>query len=777
MDLPDVAPAPVTDYQSLDAAEQAIHERIALLLPVRHWDAIPGHHVIAATMGVGKTAAVLDRLNRLLNGLDNGSAWPMAPTATGERPIRILYLCDTTDQLREKSTKYLSARWAEDLRIISGVTERRWVWKQRMGDRFHIMEGRNPFSQSASYCENPRAAEVGARRHLAALETCNNKEHPCAFHMDCVIKGYLANKETVRTARFVMATKASYLNGSDEIGDFDCIIFDEDVTAHLLETVQVTREDVSQWRVFLNERDPSGEYNLLDECLAWWEAAAAHAAAHATKGRESRALDVLRATAPENAITLLQAARGSCRETVKSTPRAICETPIPHAPVPLRAIYDLAGEMLTEWQRPTEADSRLRYSAGGILALRMPRLATLAHLAAKQVIYLDATAHEPTMRRLLALSGQAVPLTLHRFEVAMPVEVITVTDSLFSRDTLARADGAARRAITETLVAIAADRCVEPAQVAALTFKTFNPANQTEGGADLPLSTFSCGHWGKDDKATDRFADCQILATIGNYTPNIGVLEATVEALRFAECPPRATEAFRRVIAYPGTSRGIERECHPDPEVQEAIDHATWMHETQALGRLRAVRRDGPFLWVRFNNAPYHDLVSELVTLDELRVRYGLTPLQVDSPKREALRRKNEERQRRARVQCLMTWQRLIREGTPEGDITLSQLCRESGVRRDTARIWLASQQPTVGISEGSTTDGFNISIPVRRTTLRYPAGYAQDDRREAPSRPMENPSLVPHWALATQNERHGLSQDETERRSWRESLVYAGAG
>lgn len=398
---------------------------------------------------------------------------------------------------------------------------------------------------------------------------------------------------------------------------FDLVILDEDAAAWLLETIPVTPQDVALWRRLLAECDTSGTYATLDKFLVWLQNSANDAASHVERNREQPALVALRQTAPDDAATLVRAAIGSCTSTINN---------------------DLAMTLIKEWTCPEDADSRLRYAADGTLILRRPFMHLVNTLAQRRVLWLDATADVAHIKRMAQnaqpYTKRHVPAEVYDLTITPDVTVWQITDSRFNPDTLRRGDSRELHAIPETITSVArASGIGDLRRVAVLARKPFDPTAE-ETCEDDAFAAFTTGHFGKDDKATDRFKDCDMLVTVGSYTPNIGAIEARVAAWRYADHAVGGDQTTRRVVRYPGTQYGIETACHPDPDVQAAIDQATWVHETQALGRLRAVRRAAgsegkPLIWLRFNNVPYSALpVTRLVSHNALREEYGLALLE-----------------------------------------------------------------------------------------------------------------------------------------------------
>gem|GEM_PF-6528931 len=719
--LDHIAPMPERDARPLAEATALLRHQINQLIPSRWWPQGLrgiGWHGFQVDPGTGKTRMSLTRLREL----HDAGEWPSVREQDTDgkvthRPMRALYLTDTIDQVREKSEEYLGAQWGI-ARLLNDDGSRgtsRPYWRRGDERWYAVLDGRNPYPESEGYCANPRAQAVNAQRHIAAVDVCANTQEPCPFHKTCEQTGYLGAVKAIKTAQLVITTKASMLNDSQAIEGYDLVIVDEDATPALVEQIAITPETIALWRKLLNERDPYHDYDHLAVWLDWLEHAAANARAAA--GTETRpALATLREAIDHSALArlgldprdgpqdLIQAAIGSCRLMVKSEPRAICEEPQPDQPtIPLRAIHDIASALLAEWIRPADADSRLAFTSMGTLVYYRPRTKLLERLAGRRVLWLDATLHPATLQRFAAIAwaqrADPIQVSIHRVAVEQDIEVINVIDKLYSRDQL---DQRELTRIAETIAAVAQERHIPEKAVGVLVFKSANPEAPPEHERQTthPLARFTCGHYGHDDKATDRFAHCQMLVTIGSYTPNIGAIRALQTALRFAEYPPGRADVVRRVIPYPGTDRARERIQDPDPAMQDAIDHATWSHETQALGRLRAVRRDTSLLWLRFNAAPYRDLSGELTSHDDLRADLGLTRIRTGTdPRYAGLREKAAKKRDVANRLCALAWSQLTTQGTTA--ITVSLLSRTAGVGRAMARRWMVWQHRDTDICQG----------------------------------------------------------------------------
>lgn len=663
--------------------------------------------VLLATMGLGKTHNVLRRLD----ALDRSDAWPTVWNVKNQskRDVRVLVLVDSVNILEESTRKHFGAVWTTDVYEENGVQKSRLVWDYAKQNRptFFVMEGRNAAPHSGGFCANMAiAGEVSERRGLPIVDACRvGKEIPCPFAEQCQVDGYLAAKKASKAARIVCACKSAYLNESKELDDFDLVIMDEETARAFLEEIAVTTGDVEQWRKLLAERDPIGEFCKLDVFLAWMQSASNHAKAHG-EGALFPAMPHWRATAPADALDVLQAARLAAQYNTggkgRTFFRAICEEIRDgDRTIAMRALHDITQGLLNEWERDPNADTRLRFTEAGTLTYLHPRLGLIMRLFARRVAILDATGDPEMLRRIHAIATSEMattpPLTFLHVQVKHSIRLTQISDSLYGRKTLGKDGGVRWHAIEETVAAMAKRLGIPAKQVARLTYKLFNPNDATSETAGEDV--FVTGHYGLDNKATNRFyneeTQCRMLVTIGNHTPNIGDIIAMVEAWRFS-AEPRKTGKHFTTICYPGKSEGVERPVADDPDVQRAIQHATWAAETQALGRMRDIRRpDETLHWVRFNRDPYIPPAPEyqavpvttLTTHNHLRMQLGLPTIEVYSATQKApLRAENERRRKAAEAKCAAAARELFAEGR---EVTANAIATRAGVNYNRAKSWL----------------------------------------------------------------------------------------
>ena len=734
---PLVAPARGGD---LTETEDLLADLFRKLIPASWWHRgkkVVGWDVPIITTGVGKTSQGIARLMALLTS----GQWPKAGR---DGDARILWLFDTKKGMEEKTTDHAGAQWI-DSPVDGDPDHSQRVWKRSGDEQYWIMEGRTQASAGESYCANPRVNVIAERRHLAMLDVCVNKVDPCPHADTCKLGGYLHAKALSKTAKLVFATKAAYLTDSKELQHFDMVIIDEDAHDHLLDTFTVERKYISEWAKVLEDRDP--HQPELRRVLAWWDAASFYAYEHGQKGQERSALASFRATVPSGytGAQLLAVARRSCRATkAGGVERAICEYPQGKV-IPFRAIANLAKALEDEWDRDDNADTRVMTNEHGSIIVRMPRMELVRNLASTRVVWLDATANVTLLEMMMDAANltrdDLVPLRVHRLEVDMShVEVIQITDGLYSRATLKNGDGMQHYLIRETIRALAKQRDAV-GQVAYLTYRMFDPnvPDSEVAGAD----EFHSGHYGNDEKATDRFKADTILVTVGNYTPNIGALRAELHAWRFSPLPHTDT-THRETYSYPGHPLGVERPCHDDAQLQAMIEHCTWAVQAQAIGRLRAVRRTAtPLLWVRFDKTPFADMIaSRLMTHNQLREMVGIAPTQQDSGKRhDVLRTWAKHREEDAQARCQSALDALLAE---DKEITVNAIRQRSKVRHEAAAAFVAHFEASLIITRGGTDDTLYRS----NTNVRTSASNNPD---APPDIPFKTPTVLIYEALKAQ--------------------------
>lgn len=583
---PEAVPAPgLRLLRSLTEAHVEHARRFRDLL-VQHQ---PGFTMIASTTGAGKT----DGLARVLAGLAAGD-WPQVAKATGPgtRPLRVLYVAQTKEQVT--------------------------AFQAMTGGVATIVEGRNPDPEHAWGCHRPEVIRIlGAQRHNPAVDGCSPcREEYEALHGKGWLCHYLLMKKATAEARLVAAPIGAFFNASSELRNFDVVVVDEAIVPALTEMVVLTRDHLAAWQRRMNEiaaAEP-GRYGLDDPFRRFVQALDVFLSrADAIAGEDwEPALPHLREVC-DDLDALLE--RVLAIAPSDGTNRYAFETPRTSGPdrlVPLRLMRDLLEAIDAE--RPARADTRLWLTREGLRLFRVQEH-LLTILRQRTVINLDASP-SPSLRRLFP------DLEEIRIDVPTPLRVTQVTDTLTTRRQLAKPQ-------LRTRVVAALEAVTAPANSPVIfTFSNFNPL---AGDGDHRLSVSNpaaqWGHFDRETRALNRFADADLLCIVGHYSAPLPVLRAEVQGLRFAaepiDAPAGAAIRLRPYLWRDAAGRGRGRwsPADRDPDVDALIRWSESSTIMQAIGRGRAARRseDAPLDVFLFTNAPIDDLpIHRLVSLAEL---------------------------------------------------------------------------------------------------------------------------------------------------------------
>ncbi len=159
-------------------------------------------HLVNVTVGLGKTKQFADVLNEL-----NAQAWPMREDGT---PARLLMLVDSHRQAEEFKEKLMFP-----VEVYKGRGEKNCdEWDT-------IKKSETPAKFCTSHCPIYKAKQ-------------------CTYYRD---------RARVERQRFIIAAKQAYLHEAADLSQFDVIIADEDITAHLYHQNKVfNRDDLHRYK-------------------------------------------------------------------------------------------------------------------------------------------------------------------------------------------------------------------------------------------------------------------------------------------------------------------------------------------------------------------------------------------------------------------------------------------------------------------------------------------------------------------------------------------------
>ena len=618
----------------------------------------PGTTIDASITGGGKTGT----LARELVTLHASGEWPRIETKKGDRPARILYVAPTTEA-------------AESFRDMSGGLAM-------------LVEGRSADLESRWNCVRPNLiAALGATRALPMIDACQTckAEHEAAYgYWSC---GYLEMKRIAEERTLIAAPAASFFNGSSELRKFDVIVVDEAITPILTETQTVASRHVADWSLRMNQlsaesplrpdgsRGSDGERYGDRHPLRRLVTLLGMLVEHRPTEYRVPAMPVLRELCPD--LDHLIADLERMPPSSKSG-RYPFETPQPigydgEGLFPLRLMHDLIGAIAAEL-RPTGTDTRLWLTRDG-LQLFLVRQHLVDILRAKTVINLDATPN-PLVRFLFPRAHTVA------FDAPAPTFITQVKDVLATRRELSNP-----RRLGRIVAALEASTVAASAPVV-FTFKSLDP-NMEGDGTRLRVSNprAQYGHFGKETRSLNRFADADMLAIVGHYSAPIDVLRMDVQGLRFNATPEAHEDGETlRLLPYQwrsadGSGLGRWTRATTDPDLDAQIRWSESSTIVQAIGRGRATLRneDAPLEVLLIGNMPVAGLpIDRLVTLEGL----GADPPRRTTPAGfyEQRDERNAEAESANRVRVIEALRVIQAEGAP---ITGSEVARRSGVSRE----------------------------------------------------------------------------------------------
>jgi hypothetical protein len=163
---------------------------------------------------------------------------------------RILLMCPNKANIAERT--------APDQKLGQALAH--GLIQIQRGWQLIFLEDNKPRRPQPEDCANPQAFEAGKVRHATAKFVCKD----CVFgssanweakfpgqprSFKCEEEDYLATRHKSRKAQIVVATKDAYLNNSQELGQFDLIICDEELLPDLLESgIMVSTGVLAGWR-------------------------------------------------------------------------------------------------------------------------------------------------------------------------------------------------------------------------------------------------------------------------------------------------------------------------------------------------------------------------------------------------------------------------------------------------------------------------------------------------------------------------------------------------
>jgi len=308
---------------------------------------------------------------------------------------------------------------------------------------------------------------------------------------------------------------------------------------------------------------------------------------------------------------------------------------------PLRFARDLVEQLEQELEVEEGGDTRLwlgREAAGATITVYLPRQNVLDILGGRASHYPNHFGQAPTVSILDATAGselgRAIPgLQEVEIRVPQPLYVIQTTNSLYTAAGLEKGQNLAK--ISRGIEALAQRFGVSRPVV--FSRKSFNPdwARENQPALKINLPGVRYGHFERHNRGLNDFQDADLLAIVGHYSHPVDEIAARVMAFRGRKTALPAPEQYssRRLLPYQWQGedkKGLARwcRCHPDPEIQAAIEYSTRANLLQTIGLGRPAQRNSPLV-VIFSALPVAGLpIDELTDLSDILDESRITAAQ-----------------------------------------------------------------------------------------------------------------------------------------------------
>lgn len=605
---------PLDDAREM--VREIVQEEILPALVTRQ----PAAFLIRAGTGVGKSHT----LGHLVADIAQGRL------LNGETPPRVLWMTDSKKNRKEMVDTYLTVMTPDGRAVIEGVT---------------VAHARSPEQHDPGYCRHYVLAQFLAGRRQPIKETICERcradavkaanrdwqrlppEEQAAQSVDDLVVPcrYLAQREHYRTARVVVGTQQSFQLGGDLIEGFDLVVVDEKAVEMFFTNCDITAADIAQWEA-RQEKDPElwevlkPVLSLLKQALVMGKAEGVTIASEGTP-----LIPLLRHLAP-NLDELIERlwSRVPCDPWSIATKFDRAETTDvwQRREAPLLILRTLVDLLADECRRGTARDTQcwVMPAVGqdaAKLRLTLIREDLVQSLQRCVVVFLDATAHVPTLQRLWhnRLRDYHIPVQTHCY-------VTVFTDLFYHTEQIIRYPE--REAM---LLQLIHQLCSEAARPMIVCEKALKEHWQDR----LPRHALAT-YWGAADSAgSNRYGDCDMFLAIGHprggddelirqtvavraYAGNRDPLPEGYDHFATVQIPTpylgyRDTEgrAWVRLVRYPADADACDR-----------VRNGYTTHHTQSSGRVRPAN-PRPFLipcYLLTGEAPRDLRIDALTTLE-----------------------------------------------------------------------------------------------------------------------------------------------------------------
>jgi hypothetical protein len=622
--LPTADPSPaLPEGFTLDEAREMLGEIVREEIQPRVVRRQSGAFLLHAGTGVGKSRALSALVADLVT----------APGQDTETPTRVLWLTDSKHNRDERARELralISAASSHtptpELIVAHARTPERGApgYCRQYGLAQYLAGRRQPITETlCKRCQTEVKEE--AKRAWDALPPEERTQTTAeALETPCV---YLAARAHYKTAQVVVGTKASFQFGGDLIEGFDLIVIDEQAVETCFTTCDITAADIAQWEA-RQEHDPElwavlkPVLSLLKQTLVM-----------------GKAEDMTLSPAGTPLVALLRQLAPNLDDLVEhlwhrmpSDPWHLT-TPFDQADVarvwqfreaPLLILRTLVDLLTAECRRGTARDTQCWVipasgSTQATLQLTLIREDLLHSLQSRVVVFLDATAHGPTLQRLW---GEG--LRQYRIPVQTQCYTTVFTDLLYRASQIQQDPDREAR-----LLGAVRQICAQASHPMLVGEKALVERWKERGW--LPAQALVT-HWGAADMAgSNRYRDCDLFIGIGHPRGRDETLIRQTIGLRAwtgnREPLPEDYDHFATVriptpyVGYHDLDgrAWVRRVRYPaDPDACDRVLTAYAAQFTQAIGRVRpADPRPQPIPVYLFTGEAPRDLrIDALATLE-----------------------------------------------------------------------------------------------------------------------------------------------------------------
>ncbi|MHB9131561.1 MAG: TOTE conflict system archaeo-eukaryotic primase domain-containing protein [Armatimonadota bacterium] len=733
---------------TLDEAREMLDEIVREEIVPRVVHRQPGAFLLRAGTGVGKSEALAALVADIADG----------KLTSSEGSLSALWLTDSKDNRDKLVDKYLTDKTAAGRPVKDGVV---------------VAYARTPKTHEPGYCHRFPLTQYLAGRRQPIKETiclrCQGEETKAARKRwealppevqakktpeDLVRPcDYLTRREQYGAARVIVGTQQSFQFGGDLIEKFNLVVVDEKAVEMFFTHCDITASDIAQWEA-RQEKDPElweilkPVLSLLKQTLVIGKAEGVTIPSQGTP-----LIPLLRRLAPDldDLIERLWWRFPSDRWGISTKfDRAEAKVVWQQQVAPLLILRKFVDLLVDECRRGTARDTQCWVlppsgTEPARIHLTLIREDLLHSLQRCVVVFLDATAHVPTLQRLWRDR-----LRVYEIPVQAPCYTTIFADLLYRASQITEhpdRDATVLRQI-HRLCAHAACPMIVGEKALIRHWKDRLPEHA------------KVTHWGAADMAgSNDYSDCDLFIGIGHPRgSDDDLIRQTVATRAFMgnrDPSPEGYDHFAKVripTPYVGYQDAegqawVRMVRYPvDLDACDRVLNAYAAQITQAIGRVRPANlRPFPIpVYLFTGEAPRNWRIDAMTSLDAWAPETSRHAPDANGTRlQEAGARANHRRAEETLDKYVETGRRMQAEGKR---ITVNSLHRECGGCKKTAQKYYPAVLQALGISAPQPfvrqAPQMDVEYPLQelyqRAHYQYPGALACWDRM--------TPQIVRHW-------------------------------